>query len=288
MECPNCTNKDFSLIRERFNPEVKGEEVCVVVPTFICTTCKSPFMDTAQMNVLRRAAADQYRKVHQLLTSEDIIRFRSELGMSQSAFASYLKVGEASIKRWETYFVQDVAQDEHMRLKCDQAYAEFNALEVHWKSHPPDHYSGNRRFSWELFKNAACYLINFTKTPLFLNKALFYADFYHFKKHGVSLTGARYIHLEYGPCPDQYQNLFALLFDDEALTYSRSHELKSFGKGDLSGFDEAEKETLKFIAQLVKKDQGHHLLEISHEEEAFKKTRPWQLISYKLSEDLKI
>ena len=47
--------------------------------------------------------------------------------MSQAAFANYLKVGEASIKRWETYFVQDVVQDDHIRLKCDEAYAEVNA-----------------------------------------------------------------------------------------------------------------------------------------------------------------
>jgi hypothetical protein len=45
--------------------------------------------------------------------------------MSQTAFASYLKVGEASIKRWETYYVQDVVQDDHIRLKCDEAYAEL-------------------------------------------------------------------------------------------------------------------------------------------------------------------
>ena len=102
------------------------------------------------------------------------------LGMSQAAFANYLKVGEASIKRWETYFVQDAVQDDHIRLRCDEAYAELNALEVHWKSHPPDIYSGNRSFCLELFKQAVRYIIEFTKSPLFLNNSLFYADFKHF------------------------------------------------------------------------------------------------------------
>jgi hypothetical protein len=123
--------------------------------------------------------------------------------MSQAAFANYLKVGEASVKRWETYYVQD----DHIRLKCDEAYAEHNALEVHWKSQSSDIYSGNRSFCLELFKQAACYLIEFTKSPLFLNKALFYADFKHFQQWGTGITGARYVHLEYGPCPDQFQNI---------------------------------------------------------------------------------
>jgi hypothetical protein len=52
------------------------------------------------------------------LTSEEIINYRALLGMSQVAFANYLKVGEASIKRWETYFVQDVVQDDHIRFRC--------------------------------------------------------------------------------------------------------------------------------------------------------------------------
>ncbi len=272
----------------RFTPEIKGEHVAVLVLTHVCTECTAPLMDTTQMNHLRRAAADQYRRMHQLLTSDEIIKFREALGMSQVAFANYLKVGEASVKRWETYFVQDVVQDENIRLKCDQAYAESNALEVHCKAHPADIYSGKRRFNWELFKQAVCYLVELTPSPLFLNKALFYLDFIHFKNHGVSVTGSRYVHLEYGPCPDQYQNLFDMLINDGTLTAVSHHELKSSIKPDLSVFDEAQKETLQRVADLVKKDQGKKLLEQSHHEMAFKKTRSMQIISYELAKQLKI
>ena len=134
MKCLNCDCEKFESKNLRFTPEIKGEEVEVVVPSFVCTTCQTPLMDGEQMNVLRRSAADKYRKQHTLLTSEEIIKYRASLGMSQTGFANYLKVGEASIKRWETYYVQDVVQDDHIRLKCDEAYAELNALEVHWKS----------------------------------------------------------------------------------------------------------------------------------------------------------
>lgn len=174
MKCLSCECEKFELKNVRFNPEIKGEKIEVVVPSFVCTKCQTPLMDGDQMNVLRRSAADQYRKQHNLLISEEIVQYRSLLGMSQVAFANYLKVGDASIKRWETYYVQDVVQDDHIRLKCDEAYAELNALEVHWKSHSPDIYSGNRSFCLELFKQAVRYLIGVTKSPLFLNKTLFY------------------------------------------------------------------------------------------------------------------
>lgn len=288
MKCLNCEKEKFEERNLRFTPEIKGEAVEVVVPSFVCTHCNTTLMDTDQMNQLRRAAADKYRKKHHLLTSTDIINFRKMLGMSQTAFANYLNVGEASIKRWETYFVQDPVQDEHIRLKCDEAYAECNALEVHWKSHPPDIYSGNRGFSWELFKQAVRYLIGVTKSPLFLNKALFYADFKHFMKYGTSITGARYVHLEYGPCPDQYQNLIDILLKEGTLTSAGHHMLKSTEKADLSVFDDSEIETLIFIAQLVKADGGQKLLKLSHEEQAFKKTEPLQFISYEFAKTLKI
>lgn len=287
MKCLNCNFEKFELKNIRFNPEIKGEEVEVVVPSFVCTECQTPLMDGEQMNALRKCAADKYRKQHHLLTSEEIVKYRASLGMSQVAFANYLKVGEASIKRWETYFVQDIVQDDHIRLKCDEAYAELNALEIHWKSHQPDIYSGNRSFCLELFKQAVCYLIGFTKSPLFLNKALFYADFKHFQLCGVSITGARYIHLEYGPCPDQYQNLYQLFLSSGVLTSAKHHILKSTEKPDLSVFSDSEREILGFVAHLAKPDGGKKLLKVSLEEEAFKKTEPLQWISYEYSEKLK-
>lgn len=287
MKCLNCDCEKFESKNIRFNPEIKGEEVEVIVPSFVCTKCLTPLMDGEQMNLLRRSAADRYRKLHNLLTSEEIIKFRASLGMSQTAFANYLKVGEASIKRWETYYVQDVVQDDHMRLKCDEAYAELNALEVHWKSHSSDIYSGNRPFSLELFKQAVRYLIGFAKSPLFLNKALFYADFKHFQLYGMSITGTRYVHLDYGPCPDQYQNLYELFLAKGVLISGGHHRLKSSEKPDLSVFSDSEREILEFVAKLAKADGGKKLLDVSHEEEAYKKTEPLERISYEFSSSLK-
>lgn len=288
MKCLNCDGEKFESKNVRFTPEIKGEEVEVIVSSFVCRQCQTPLMDGTQMNVLRKSAADKYRTQHNLLTSDEIIKYRASLGMSQAAFANYLKVGEASIKRWETYYVQDVVQDDHIRLKCDEAYAELNALEVHWKSHSSDIFSGNRSFCLELFKQAVKYLISFTKSPLFLNKALFYADFKHFQQFGVSITGARYVHLEYGPCPDQFQNLYQLFLSKGILISGGHHILKSVEKPDLSVFSDSEKEILEFVAQNALKDGGQKLLKLSHEELAFKKTEPLQLISYEFAKGLKI
>jgi putative zinc finger/helix-turn-helix YgiT family protein len=288
MRCLNCEGEEFEEKNLRFTPEVKGVEVEVVASSFICIKCRAPLMDTEQMNNLRRAAADKYRETNSLLTSQEILHFRNILGMSQVAFANYLKVGEASVKRWESYFVQDVAQDEHMRLKCEEAYADFNALEVHWKSHIPDEYNGNRRFNLELFKEVVRYLVQVARSPLFLNKLLFYIDFKHFKDHKISITGSRYVPLEYGPCPDQYQNLFNFLIKKEVLVAKGNHQFMSVEKPDLNLFDDSEKETLKLVIELAQKDGGQKLLKLSHEEKGYKHTQSFKHISYLFAEELKI
>lgn len=288
MKCLHCDGIQFEEKKCRFTPEIKGEEIEVVVPAMVCSQCQESLMNDEQMSFFRKTAADEYRKKHKLLTSKEIIEFRSSFGMSQFEFANYLKVGEASIKRWETYFVQDMSQDEHIRLKCDEAYAEFSALDVQWKSHPPDKYSGNRRFSWELFKQAVLYLIESTKSPLFLNKALFYADFKHHQLYGVSITGARYVHLEYGPCPKQYENLIDFMIQDGSLIQAEGHTLKNKKSANLDIFGDSEKEVLKFIVSLSKPDGGKKILEMSHQEDAYKKSKSMALISYEFSKHLKV
>ena len=267
MKCLKCNSDKFVIQRMRFDPEIKEQIVEVIVPCHVCEKCGASLMDTEQMNVFRKAAVDKYREMKDLLTSEQIINYREALGMSQAAFARYLNVGEASIKRWETYFIQDNSQDDHIRLKCDEAYAEINYLNVHWKHQEPNIFSGNKKFSLSLFKNVTLFLIKKTKASiLFLNKLHFYVDFYHFKKYGESITGARYAPLKYGPCPDQYKIIFDSLEKKGFIKSSSSHKYENLIEPNLSLFDDAEKETLEYICQQCKTKGAKSLYDLSHKE----------------------
>ena len=64
--------------------------------------------------------------------------------------------------------------------------------------------------------------------------------------------------------------------------------MKDKEKPDLGVFSDSEKEVLEFVARIACKDGGQKLLKVSHEEQAFKKTEPLQLISYEFSKELKI
>jgi putative zinc finger/helix-turn-helix YgiT family protein len=288
MKCLNCDSTTFTQKKVNIKTEYSDESLEVVVPAHVCQVCAEPLMDSAQMNVLRQAAADQYRDNHDLLNSKKIVGLRKKLNMSQRVFAEYLGVGEASIKRWETYFAQENAMDEHIRLKCDKEFAEKNAFDVAMATQVADEFSGNREFSWDRFTNAVLALIESCKSPLYINKALFYLDFLHFKNHEISITGSSYAKLEYGPCPDDYKVLFKKMLEDGFIKESKGHELVAIQKAKLDIFDDSERETLAEIIKLTKKDSGKKLYNLSHEEDAYTKSSMWNVVSYNYAKKLKI
>ncbi len=290
MKCLHCNNTRFERKKIRFPVELKGETLDVLSEAFVCSKCGDSQMDTEQMNHFRKIAADTYRKGHGLLTSSEIVKFREHLKMSQIQFADYLNVGEASIKRWETYYIQDESQNDHIRLKCDEAYAELNALQVYSKSHPPSIYNGYRILNLELFKNAVAFVLKHmkSKSPLYLNKIMFYLDFLNFKNFGKSITGSRFVPMEYGPCPDQYQILFSYLEKNGVLIKKGKHDFVSNGEPDLGLFDDQEMETLKTIAKILKTKGEKYLFNLSHKEKAFTETGHARPISYELAKHLKI
>ncbi len=289
MKCLKCSSSKLKKQQMQFSPEVKGIAVDVVVEAMVCQECKTPVMDASMMNELRKATADKYRADHGLLTSSEIRHYRKILGMSQQAFARYLSIGRASIKRWETYYVQDLVQDEHIRLKCDKAYAELNYLDVYWKTHKPDIFSGNKKFNLQIFKNVALYLVEQTKeTIIILNKLHYFMDFLHYKNFGESLTGARYVPLKYGPCPDQFRTLYEGLENSGVIISNNNHGFEAKIKPDMDLFDDQELQTLQKLVHIYREKGGKALYDLSHKDKGFVETKECDFISYNYAEVLQL
>jgi len=288
MKCLNCNGERFTEKRIRIPSDFRGEVIDAVVPAQVCNKCEQPLMNSAQMDVLRKAVSDTYRKKHGLLSSEEIVGFRKNLGMSQREFAKYLEVGDASVKRWETHYVQDKSQDRHIRLKCDKSYAKNHVEYLEERETESDEMSGNRGFSWERFCAVTLALLDVNDSPLYLNKSLFYVDFLNFKRHGASVTGCRYAKLDHGPCPDNYRALFQRLFKEGMIKQGKGHQILATKKPDLSILDDNEKETLEKVKREAAIQKGKKLFNQSHTETAFEKTEFYSQINYKFASKLKL
>jgi putative zinc finger/helix-turn-helix YgiT family protein len=117
--CTRCGSEEFAPKPDAvLEQEFKGETFNVTTPAMACAKCGELALTDAQLEELRRRTADAYRKKHNLLTSAQIRAMREALGKTQHQFAAFLRVGEASVKRWETWLVQDAGNDELIRVKC--------------------------------------------------------------------------------------------------------------------------------------------------------------------------
>ena len=125
MICLQCDNEVFLPKQDAvIEQEFRGEAFRIQMPALACAKCGWITVDLQQANELRKRTADAYRKKHELLTSDEIRAYRKLLRKTQREFAVWVGVGEASVKRWETYLVQDKSSDQLMRVKCEKALLE--------------------------------------------------------------------------------------------------------------------------------------------------------------------
>jgi putative zinc finger/helix-turn-helix YgiT family protein len=122
MLCLRCKNEEFLLKDDAvIEQEFRKEAFKIQTPAMECTKCGWTTLHLNQIDELRRRTADAYRRKHDLLTSEEIKAYRKLLRKTQREFAIFLGVGEASVKRWETWLVQEKSSDNLIRAMCEKA-----------------------------------------------------------------------------------------------------------------------------------------------------------------------
>jgi putative zinc finger/helix-turn-helix YgiT family protein len=107
IRCINCAKADLQGKQIQLSGSVKGKEYTVEMLGLECPSCGYKTIDNRGMTEFGRLLADKYRSENGLLTSTQIRSRRNALHMSQQEFADYLKVGVASVKRWELGKIQD-------------------------------------------------------------------------------------------------------------------------------------------------------------------------------------
>jgi len=130
MKCINCGRGSLAPKDAIVEGQIRGEVYGVSTPALDCDKCGHSVLEGDAVQEHLRRLSDAYRSAHGLLTSQEIRNRRLALNMSQAEFARYLRVGIASIKRWELGAIQEELADEYLRLKTDPREAHRNAREV--------------------------------------------------------------------------------------------------------------------------------------------------------------
>ena len=141
-------------------------------------------------------------------------------------------------------------------------------------------YTGFRIPNFEKFSQMVLYFAKHaTPWKVKLNKLLFYADFYHYKKTGYSISGTNYQAIKMGPVPKNYDGLFNEVFrkgivDIDLHYFDDSAAGEQYKAGEITFdtqlFSKVEMDSLEKIVSLFKTTSTKAIIEISHEETAWK------------------
>ena len=122
-----------------------------------------------------------------------------------------------------------------------------------------------------------------------LNKLLFYADFVNFYLNGRSISGANYVHLPFGPVPDQYEQILKKLTAAGELeitpintrkgTANEIHLGANAGNASETLAPE-EAAALDWVLDNYGKMSTEEIMELSHNEKAYRNTFPNEKIAY--------
>lgn len=133
--------------------------------------------------------------------------------------------------------------------------------------------------------NAVLYLLRGSPNPGLtkLLKLLYFSDFFHYRDHLSTITGASYVALERGPVIDGYKDVFDELerrgFISKREVPVVGHpdkpkqEYLALGEPDPKAFSAEERATLDDVLLRYGQKTGVELSEMSHEELA-----PWKLV----------
>ncbi|HEY3317076.1 MAG TPA: type II TA system antitoxin MqsA family protein [Coriobacteriia bacterium] len=329
-KCRWCDNDIEPVIKEvEETYPVKGDTITVRTQVAFCPDCdKEVYCESLDSVTVEKAYA-LFRAKHGLLSPEVIRETREKYGLSQRSFSLLLGWGEVTLHRYESGSLQDPAHDATLRLATRPENVKL-LFEANGNRLPPqqraileqrleslldgscvceavglyvprvttvvDQFTGFRGFSSEKLREMIVFFCKSQRTyKTKLNKLMFYADFLHFRKFTVSISGSPYLHLQHGPVPEHYDIVQASLVEDGSLV---EHEVdfREYGgsyftigrEPDLSLFSDEELASLEFVCSHFASWTSKGLRDYSHEEDAYKSTQYRETISYLSSDTLSI
>lgn len=308
--------------------DVCGEPVEVDAQVLVCAVCGEEFYCEEADSATLVRAYNEYRRRHRLLLPEEIREIREQYGLSQRSFAKLLNWGDKTICRYENGSIQDRAHNslllflrepENMRtylaenevlLEEKQKTKLLETVErleregrsgvekrfLHlFFSDVPSEDNGFRAFDYEKL----CAMVLFfaqrgrelLKTKLL--KLLNYSDMLFYRENGISMSGAKYVHLPYGPVPENFDILFGKMAADHIahieVVYDGGYEKHrvipecELPAGALS---EKELEVLERIDRKFADFGSAEISDYSHREKGYRSTKQGEVISYSYAREM--
>lgn len=329
--CDECGREvDTKVVTKREVYNVCGEEIGVDAKVLVCSECGEEFFCEELDNATLIEAYNLYRRKHKLLLPDEIRSIREQYGLSQRAMAKLLNWGDKTIFRYENGSIQDKAHNsmliflknpENMKqyimeneVGLDDRHRAKLLKTIDLIEHNRDYKTGKRisdmifykspsedngftEFNYDKVCAMILYFANRSKELLKtkLMKLLNYSDMLYYKENGVSISGMRYVHLPYGPVPENFDILLGTVAADNIahieIEFNNGYEKhKVIPDCDMRSGTLSDNE-LKVLDRIYEKFNDYGSVDISnysHRERGYISTNQGEIISYKYAKDMSI
>jgi putative zinc finger/helix-turn-helix YgiT family protein len=302
------TGKPMAIHTEVQTLNFRKEEFTVKQRFYLCEDSGERFTSTQLDEVNLSLVYNAYRAKHHILSLEEIKETREKYGLSAVKMSEILGFGPNSYGLYERGEIPSLANSKLLKLASDpesfcQLVNDWEIENAGTKSKLLDkvnkmideeseidflenylignsqfsEMTGYRKPSLSRLKEMVVFFAH--KVPSYktkMNKLLFYADFLCFRELGVSMSGARYKAIPYGPVPDKFQTLFENLAETGVIDLlytpmdNGGRKEKLIGREDRpfnpNLFTETEISFLEQIAARFIDTSPNDIVEISHKE----------------------
>ncbi|MCM3118436.1 DUF4065 domain-containing protein [Neobacillus sp. MER 74] len=241
--CETCgCERDVVILERNANYTFRKEPFEIVERYMECSVCHDDVYDEETANETLQQLSQLYQNKHSF-TFEEIKKIRKATGLTQSQFAKVLKMGEATIKRYESgasmpdgtqlgilkmlkkspnlilrFFEENkdglTKQEQHIIQKKLQVLTSdniekstFEILRLLYSKYENKIENGNSIFKPEKLFNMILYFARDGVLKTKLMKLLWYTDFLMFKRYNHSMSGTPYWHKEFGPVPVEHDTV---------------------------------------------------------------------------------
>ena len=329
--CDVCEREvETKIIIKRETYDVCGEAIEVDAQVLVCADCGEEFYSEELDSATLVSAYNEYRRKHKLLLPEEIKKIREQYGLSQRSFAKLLNWGDKTICRYENGSVQDKAHNslllflrepENMRtyitenevalsprqlsrlldtvdqLEQNEDYRLTKGFFNLFFTKVPSEENGFRAFDYEKFCAMVLYFAHrsseLLKTKLM--KLLNYSDMIFYKENGISISGARYVHLPYGPVPENFDILLGTMAADHIahieVFYDNGYEKHQVVPEEKMPEGILSEDEIAVLERIYLKFENFGSVDISnysHKEKGYNATQKGEIISYAYAKDIEL
>ena len=262
------TSDQITAIRTRYG--ISQSDLCLLLGWGGKTIARyegHQVQDHAHDTILRKLNADPEWFLSLLKSAQ--------AALSPASFAKYEKIGAALFSE---------VQDEYLRRAILAKYAGFDDN--------PD-YSGCRKLSLDRVVDMIRYFSN-SKDVLSLYKVklmklLWYSDALSYKRRGISISGLIYQALPMGAVPIAHEAIIELSgvsCEEVEIGDGTAYKFVPSSKTNYPSLDEEEICILESVIHRFGKASKDEIVSTMHKEDAYRKTKPRNIIEFRLTKTL--